>query len=223
MSIVLPVATNNSLVGSAVAVAIHDRHVLLATTLHLFGESETIQIAVPPHTGDCSVRQDYPLPSVATVEASILASNPFADVAIVGMPQDNEPKLPLPRIPTSENAATVGAKVAVLGYPFAPLGSALETWTPGHVTALARRKVGPGLKIDELVISNMAHPGSSGSAVIGTDNGVLYGVVRGSLSPPEVIKIGNISAATDTTVTFATSAHLLHELIQSARTELDSK
>ena len=79
------------------------------------------------------------------------------------------------------------------------------------------RQLAPGISVNELVLAHTSHPGSSGSAVVGKSDGVLYGIVRGTLAPPEVMKIGDIPIATDTSVTFASSAHYLQELIRVAQ------
>ena len=161
--------------------------------------------------------QTYPLAQVQALPASIVAVDPFADLAIVAAQGDVSGTPMVAPIVNSAGLVSVGAEIVVLGYPFGPIGSLLETWTPGYVTALARRAVGPGLAIDELVLSSVGHIGSSGSAVIGRANGMLYGIFRGSLAPPEALKIGEIPIATDTSVTFATSAHILHDLLVTAR------
>ena len=216
MPFVLPVAVNDRLVGSAVVVGLIDKHVLLATSLHLFGTGTKIQIAIPPHGGSLSQVQPYPLEHTPALEATVAAADPFADLAILSAeaPDATIPRLPV--VATAPGLAPVGSEVVVLGYPFAPLGSLLETWVPCFVTALASRRIAPGVEVDELVLSAQAHPGVSGSAVVGKNDGTLYGVIRGALAPPEVLRIGEIPIATDTSVTFATSAHMLHDLLPIA-------
>lgn len=177
MALVFPIAAGGTLVGSAVVVAKRKKQVLLATSLHLLGGSATVQIAIPPHGGQCDVPQRYPLVSTPAVNATVGAVNPFADLAILAFEAPDENPLVAPPIPEKAGLIAVGSEVAVLGYPFAPLGSFLETWTPGIVTALAKRDVAPGVSIDELVLSNVAHPGSSGSAVIGRRDARLYGIL----------------------------------------------
>ena len=220
MSYVFPVADEEKLLGSAVIVSKHEKYILLATVLHLFGKSDKIQVVIPPHGGDCSKPQSYPFDNVPTILADIIVTDPFRDLAILSIKPDNA-QIPLPKIARQSGQIPVSSKLAVLGYPFAPLGSILETWTPGYVTALAKRKISNFLEIDEIVLSNQAHPGSSGSAVVGLNDGILYGILRGSLSPPEVMKVGNIPIATDTSVTYATSAHYLLDLIEDAKNKLD--
>ena len=217
MTIVLPLAANERLVGSAVLVGIEGDKPLFATALHLLGESKDIRIAVPPHGGNMSQAQPYPIPGTPAIPAVVAASDPFADLVILVGKESVSGNLNFPKIVGAPRAITVGSEVVVLGYPFAPIGSFLETWTPGFVTALAVRQLAPGVEVDELVLSNVSHPGASGSAVIGKSDGMLYGILRGALAPPEVLKIGDIPIATDTSVTFASSAHLVTELIATAR------
>lgn len=213
---VLPVACDGTLTGSAIVVGWEDQTLYLATALHILGSAQEIQVALPPHGGDCSQQQRYPITGTQALYAEVGAVDPIADLAILKTSGELD-GVQIPKLVGQPNQLPVGSEVVVLGYPFAPLGSFLETWVPGVVTAVTRRVVTEGVEIDELVLSNIAHPGSSGSAVLGRQDSLLYGVLRGSLSPPEVIKIGNVPIATDTSVTFATSAHFLNSLLDQTR------
>jgi len=217
MTIVLPLAANERLVGSAVLIATEGDKPIFATALHLLGESKDLRIAVPPHAGNLSLPQPYPVQQTPAVPMVVVATDPFADLALMAGTESVSGSFAIPRIATTPRAISVGTEIVVLGYPFAPLGSFLETWTPGYITAHAQRQLAPGISVDEFVLSNVSHPGSSGSAVVGKSDGVLYGILRGALAPPEVLKIGDIPIATDTSVTFASSAHLLGELLMVAR------
>lgn len=217
MTISLPVAISGRLAGSVVLVARSGEHLFFATSLHLFGEGADIRIVLPPHGGNCTVAQPYPLPGTPALAASVVATDPFSDVAIVHVSDSAASTPPMPSIINAPGLIPVGTEVVVLGYPFVPIGSLLETWTPAYVTAIAKRHLSASLSVDELVLSVTAHPGSSGSAVVGKKDGVLYGIVRGALAPPEVLRIGDIPIATDTSVTFASSAHIIHELLATAK------
>lgn len=220
--IVFPATADQRPVGSAVLVGGHKQRLLFASALHLFGTGRALGLALPPHEGNVARPQVYPVLQAPIMAASILAADPFADLAIlVSDPQPNITIAQQPIIASIPGGLAPGAEVVVLGYPFAPIGSLLETWMPSFVTALARRQLAPGVHTDELVLGLQSHPGMSGAAVVGKQDGVLYGILRGTLSPPEVMRIGDIPVATDTSVTFATSAHLLHGLLQAARTEVD--
>lgn len=222
MMFVLPATCDQRPVGSAVLVAAHKQRLLFASALHLFGDGRTIGLALPPHQGNLSMPQVYPVLQAPILGTQILAVDPFADLAIlVSDPQPNFSVLQMPTIVATPGNLPVGSDVVVLGYPFAPIGSLLETWTPSVVTALARRQLARGIHTDELVLGLQSHPGMSGAAVVGKHDGMLHGILRGTLAPPEVLKIGNIPVMSDTSVTFATSAHLLHELLVAARTEID--
>jgi len=216
MTIVLPLATNERLVGSAILVRVDAGKPLFVTALHLLGESSDIRVAIPPHSGNVSRPQAYPVEQTPATLVRVAAADPFADLAILAGTETISGTFALPKIVAAANSISVGTEIVVLGYPFAPLGSFLETWTPGYVTALAERHLAPGIAVNEIVLSNISHPGSSGSAVVGKSDGVLYGVIRGALAPPEVVKIGDIPIATDTSVTFASSAHVLYELLEAA-------
>lgn len=221
MTIALPIAVSQRLAGTAVLVDSAEKNLFFATCLHLFGEGTDISVADPPHHGYCSAPQPYPLPFAHALPASIVATDPFSDLAIVHAVGGFAVAPPMPAITKSPNLIPVGAEVVVLGYPFAPIGSFLETWTPAYVTALGKRQIIPDAPVDELVLSLTAHPGASGSAVIGKNDGVLYGILRGALAPPTLLSIGNISIGTDTSVTFASSAHLLHELLITAKATVE--
>jgi S1-C subfamily serine protease len=196
---------------------------LFATALHLFGDGSVPGVAVPPHMGNCLQPQSYPVLHAPIMAAHLLAVDPIADLAILAT--DPQPNVQVPQIPTivaGPPTMKPGTEVVVLGYPFAPIGSLLETWNPTYIIAIARRALTPSLFTDELVIGSQSHPGMSGAAVVGKNDGVLYGVLRGTLAPPETLRIGDIPIATDTSVTFATSAHLLHDLLDHARSSIDT-
>lgn len=178
MALVFPVAAREQLVGSAVLLAQHGNHLLFSTALHIIGEFDDIRIAVPPHQGNCAVPQTYPIFQTPALAAHVVASNAFADMVIVAAEAQTGPNTPLPRIATAPGQIAVGSDIIVLGYPFAPVGSFLETWTPGCVVALARRQVLEGVSVDELVLSIQDQPGLAGAAVIGRQDGVVHGILR---------------------------------------------
>ena len=152
MALVFPVAAQERLVGSAVLVGQHGSHLLFCTALHIIGEFEDIRIAVPPHQGNCALPQAYPVFQTPALSAHVVASNPFADIVILAAEAQTTPNTPLPRIASAPGRIAVGSEIIVLGYPFAPVGSFLQTWSPGFVVALARRQVLEGITVDELVL-----------------------------------------------------------------------
>lgn len=220
MALVLPVAVENTLVGSGVIVEIGSDYFFVATALHLLGASANVRVGNPPHNGDMAAVQAYPVDQFPAFPASLAAANPLADVAILAVKIQAGGRVP--PFGRADNIPTVGKKIVALGYPFAPLGSCLETWAPGYVSARTKRMIAPGFGIDEFIITNPAHPGASGSAVVGQEDGVLYGILRGSLSPPDTLKIGNVPIATDSSVTFVVSIHYVAELLPHARQFLKS-
>ena len=223
MPTVLPVVAGDRLVGSSILVGGHKHRLLFSTVLHALGGSSQIRVAIPPHGGDLNIPQVYPPSAEMRVwEMSVVATDPFADVVILSTPPHESHPTPIVRIADRPFGLAVGADAVVLGYPFAPIGSVLETWTSCTVTAHAKRQLVPGLLLDELVLSAVSHPGSSGSAVVGKADGVLHGIVRGALAPPELLKIGEIPVATDTSVTLATSAHIVHDLLMFAKAQIDT-
>src|SRR5262245_36577643 len=147
MSLVFPVAAQERLVGSAVLVAQHGSHLLFCTAHHIIGEFDDLRIAIPPHQGNCALPQAYPVYQAPALAAQVVASNAFADLVILAAEAQAGPNTPLPRIASASGQVAVGSEVIVLGYPFAPVGSFLETWTPGFVVALARRQVLEGIDV----------------------------------------------------------------------------
>jgi hypothetical protein len=220
MALVFPVAAQERLVGSAVLVGQHGSHLLFCTALHIVGEFDDLRIAVPPHQGNCALPQTYPVFQTPALAATVVASNPFADVAILAAEAQTGPNTPLPRIVSAPGRIAVGSEVVVLGYPFAPVGSFLQTWSPGFVVALARRQVLEGIMVDELVLSLQDQPGLVGSAVIGRQDGIVHGILRGAFSPPEVMRVGQVPIAADISVTVATSGHYVHDLMRTAKETL---
>ncbi len=220
MALVFPVAAQERLVGSAVLLAQQGDHLLFCTALHTLGESDDIRVAVPPHQGNCAQPQSYPVFQTPALAARIVASNPFADLVILAAEAKTGPNTPLPRIATSPGQIAVGSDVVVLGYPFAPVGSFLQTWNPAFVVALARRQVLECVPVEELVLSIPDQPGLAGSAVIGRQDGMVHGILRGAFSPPEVLRVGHIPIATEMPVTIATSAHYLQDMLKTAKEAL---
>jgi hypothetical protein len=221
MALVFPVAAREQLVGSAVLLAQHGDHLLFCTALHIIGEFDDIRIAVPPHQGNCALPQTYPVFQTPALAARIVASNSFADLVVLAAEAQTGPNTPLPRIATAAGQIAVGGDVVVLGYPFAPIGSFLQTWSPGSVVALTRHQVLEGMTVDELVLSIQHQPGLTGSVVIGRQDGIVHGILRGAFSPPEVMRVGHIPIATNTSVTVATSGHYLHDMLRMAKEALD--
>ena len=222
MALVFPLAAREQLVGSAVLLAQDGTHLLFGTALHVIGEFDDIRIAIPPHQGNCAQPQTYPVLQAPALAAQVVASNPLADIVILAAEAQTGPNTPLPRIATAAGQIAVGSDVIVLGYPFAPVGSFLETWTPGSVVAHARRQVLDGMTVDELVLSIQNQPGLSGSAVIGRQDGMVHGILRGPFSPPEVLRVGHIPIATEMSVTIATSGHYLHDMLRMAKETLSA-
>jgi len=222
MALVFPVAAQERLVGSAVLLAQHGHHLLFGTSLHIIGEFDDVRIAVPPHQGNCALPQTYPVFQTPALAAQVVATNPFADIVILATEAQTGPNTPLPRIASAPSQIAVGSEIIVLGYPFAPVGSFLQTWSPGFVVALARRQVLEGVTVDELVLSIQDQPGLAGSAVIGRKDGIVHCILRGAFSPPEVMRVGHIPIATATSVTIATSGHYLHDMLRTAKEALSA-
>lgn len=220
MALVFPVAAEERLVGSAVLVGQHGSHLLFCTALNIIGEFADLRIAVPPHQGNCAQPQTYPVFQTPALTARVVASNQFAGMVILAAEAQTGPNTPLPRIASASGQIAVGSEIVVLGYPLASVGSFLQTWNPGHVVALARRQVVEGITVDELVLSIQDQPGLMGAAVIGRQDGIIHGVLRGAFSPPEVMRVGHIPIAADISISIATSGHYLHDMLRTAKETL---
>jgi hypothetical protein len=220
MALVFPVAADERLVGSAVLVAQQGSQLLFCTALHVVERFDDIRIAVPPHQGNCALPQTYPVFQTPALAARVVASNQFAGMVLLAAEAETGPNTPLPRIASAPGQIAVGSEIVVLGYPFAPVGSFLQTWSPGYVIALARRQVVDGITVDELVLSIQDQPGLAGAAVIGRQDGIVHGILRGAFAPPEVMRVGQIPIAAEVSVSVATSGYYLHDMLRTARETL---
>ena len=65
----------------------------------------------------------------------------------------------------------------------------------------------------EVILSAQTYSGSSGSPVLRRSDGRVCSVVRGCLAPPSGLSIGNMPLGTDSNITYATSAHIIPNLM----------
>jgi hypothetical protein len=56
--------------------------------------------------------------------------------------------------------------------------------------------------------------------VIGRQDGIVHGILRGAFTPPEVMRVGHIPITTDISVTVATSGYYLHDMLRQAKEAL---
>lgn len=215
MAIAIPIGNKERLFGTGFIAGGKDQTLIIVTTLHLLGNGYEFRIGLPPHLGDLSTPQKYPLQAITAFEAKLVLAEPIFDIAILTVTNSGI-GAPIPRFIGSYTEMQVGDDVFIVGYPFAAIGSFLETVEPCHVSAIGNRLLGTNINRYEYVIAHQTHPGSSGSPVIRKSDGAVCGVVRGCLAPPGLISIGNLPLGTDTNVTYATSAHILPSLIADA-------
>ncbi|MBT0810141.1 trypsin-like peptidase domain-containing protein [Litoribacter ruber] len=214
MAIVLPLASDDQLVSSAVLVSQKDGFPIFVSTLHQLGASTNYKIAIPPHLGDISASQRYPLQETAAIEIDLVKIDPAHDLAIF-KGRTTDFRAAFPKIHTQFNEISVGEELVVVGYPYSTLGSFLETAQITNVSAKGVRLFMDTLEIKELIISHQTLQGSSGSAVIRRSDGALCGILRGTLAPPSVVSIGNIPLASDTNVTYVTYSSILPNLLST--------
>jgi|GEM_PF-5426218 len=209
MAIVLPLAANGILISSAVLVAFKDGYPIFVSTLHQIGNKSNFQIVIPPHNGQVTATQVYPIVGdIPALDVDLIKSDPIYDLSFF-KGRTTELQAPIPNILANFNDVNVGEEMLILGYPYSTLGSTLETTEISHISAKGRRLFMNRISIDELIISHQTLQGSSGSAVIRRSDGILCGIIRGSLTPPNVISIGDIPIASDSSVTYCTFSSVI--------------
>ena len=216
MAIALPFIVDQSLAGTCFIAATDGKKVVIVTALHLIGSGTQFSLGLPEHGGDMGQLQRYPISEFKVIPISLVVAEPLLDIALLTFdlsPSDIVP--PAPKFCSSINEISIGDEALVVGYPWAVLGSCLETAHPCHVSAKGLRKHVLDVGRAEIVLSIHSHPGSSGSPVVRKADGKIIGVLRGALAPPGLLAIGNLPIGTDSTVTFATSAHQITPLITS--------
>jgi S1-C subfamily serine protease len=161
--------------------------------------------------------QPYPLLQTQALTLDVILTEPLLDLAVLLTPVLDQPQASaIPRFITEPREIKVGDEVIIAGYPFAAIGSMLETAQISHVSAIGERRVIGGGSRLELILSAHTHPGSSGSPVVRRSDGIVCGVIRGCLAPPSTIAIGNLPIGTDTSVTYATCAETIPQLVAQA-------
>ncbi len=216
MAISLPLVISNQLAGTCFIAGGDDKNIALITSLHQIGSGNDINIAVPAHFGDVSRPQPYPLIQAPTFKLNLGLAEPFLDLAILLLPRFPDLIVPVfPNFIQFADEIKIGEEVLVAGYPFAPMGSILETVQICHVSALGMRQMGVASR-RELILSAQTYIGSSGSPVMRRSDGKVCGIVRGCLAPPSGASVGNMPLGSDSNITYATSAHVVPNLIIEA-------
>ena len=210
MGMVLPIASLNedkvieNFLGSATVLKQKGNSLLLVTCAHLLNNQLNPIIIYPPHSGILSNLQSYPQAAFKFSPVEVLDINPLLDLVFLKL-NGIEGLITLPSLLDDFQKIEVGESVVVLSYPFAPLGSVLETFHPCFVSAKGLRIISPELGVKELILTYHAHTGSSGGGVYSQKDGKLCGIVRGALAISDTLRIGNIPVGTDSSVTFAIS------------------
>lgn len=215
MAIAVPVGISDRLVGTGFIAGIQGHTVAVVTALHLLGNGQDFRIGLPPHRGDLAVPQKYPLLNMAALRAHLAIAEPLLDIAIL-LVTEGGLQAPVPRYISTPSEVAVGDDVLIIGYPFAVMGSFLETVEPCSISAIGNRLLANNATRYEFILAHQTHSGSSGSPVVRKSDGTVCGIIRGCLAPPGVLSIGNMPIGTDTNVTYATSAHVIPTLISEA-------
>ena len=217
MTIALPLMVDDTPNSTCFVAGSCNGRILFATTLHQLGTAKKFDVAIPPHGGDFNARQIYPLERVQTVELDYVVSDHVLDLAIMVTKVAQIPTLP-PRFLGSGQSITIGEKLAVIGYPFAPIGSFLETVTSTTVSSLGLRVVAGIPFVREFTVNVLAHVGLSGSPVVRKSDGVICGVLRGCISPPPMMMTGSLPIGNDSTIAVCVaSEHLPRLILQASR------
>jgi len=215
VAITLPISINKKVVGTCFVAGANEKYTALITALHLIDTGNDIFIGLPPHGGDISKPQLYPLTNIPAIDAKLGITEPLLDLAIV-LVDRNKFFAPSPNYVKNINEIKVGEEVVIVGYPFAPMGSFLETADISRVSAIGNR-LGPiAQNRFELIISHQTHFGSSGSPVVRRIDGSVCGIIRGCLAPPSALSLGNIPLGTDSSVTYATFTEHIPDLLNEA-------
>ena len=217
MAIALPIVVDSGLTCTGFIAGYQNDMIAIVTTLHSLGNGTIFEVGIPPHGGDISLPQNYPIFSIPTLPSKLVICEPLLDLAILlaRSPYNGQPAL-LPRYISRPSENRVGEEMLIVGYPYIILGSFLETVEFCRISALGNRLLSHNTHRHEFVVSHQAHLGSSGSPVVRRTDGIVCGVLRGSLAPPPSIAIGKIPIGGDSTVTFVTSAHIIPELLTDA-------
>lgn len=214
MAIVLPLASTDRLLSSAVLVGQKDNFPIFVSTLHQIGQYTEFKIGIPPHFGSISAIQEYPIDSVQAIDVDMIKADPIHDLAFF-KGRTKGFNAPFPKINIDFNDISVGDELLVIGYPYSTIGSFLETVSLTNVSAKGRRIFMNTIKVDEIIISHQTLQGSSGSAVVKRSDGSLCGIVKGTLAPPNVVSIGDIPLASDTNVTYVTFSSIINETLKT--------
>ena len=81
MAIVLPLASTDKLLSSAVLVGQKDGFPIFVSTLHQIGQCTEFKIGIPPHLGNISSIQEYPIDGVQAIDVDMIKVDPIHDLA----------------------------------------------------------------------------------------------------------------------------------------------
>jgi len=215
MTIALPLLVDDDPSSTCFVAGSAGGRLLLVTSLHQLGTAKKFAAAIPPHGGDISVRQVYPLQRVPYVELGLLLCDHVLDLAVL-VTKDPLIPPPRPRFLGSGLSPAIGEDMFVIGYPFAPIGSFPETMTSTTISSLGIRAVSGVPYVKEFTVNVLAHIGLSGSPVIRKSDGVVCGVLRGCISPPAMMMTGSIPLGNDSTIAVCVVSDYIPSLISQA-------
>lgn len=212
-----PLIADGRLISTAFLCGNHRGRAYIATTLHQIGRAKQYSLAIPSNEGNVAAPQVYPVDGVPTIPLELCTCDPAVDLAVfrTAVPQPVPVQVPeaLPR----GLSVGIGEPVFVVGYPFCPIGSLLQTLSVSHVSAFGRRVIGGIPLVNEYIIQLHSHTGMSGSPVVRKDDGSLFAIVRGCLSPPSMMSFGDLPVGSDSSIAYCVSTEHLWPLLDFAK------
>jgi len=203
MTVCLPVIRrNDQILGSSFLVRRSNSKHFFVCTMHQLGmSSDPIGLMIPPHEGNVTKWQIFNPPHIPIISATIEFCDPILDYAILSIPSPPNSMMPNPIVSENTEVVSVGCEVAVVGYPLSVIGSIIQTYEIGNVSALLARPIHGKTTAKEIVLNKQSYSGSSGSMIIDRRDNKIIGMLRGCIAPPAVISSGNLPLGTDTNIT----------------------
>ena len=98
MAIAFPILVDDDrLVGTGFVAGQRDNYTAIVTALHILGNGQKFHVVIPPHGGDVSMPQIYPVTGdLRTFEAELVIVETLLDIGIL-LVDDPALKIPSPR------------------------------------------------------------------------------------------------------------------------------
>lgn len=180
---------------------------IFITCSHLVSPFDKL-VVVPPMDANSFTPITFEGP-VSCIDVTLGAMNPEVDLAVLKA-NDNIGAM-VPDGILAMTSPQVGGSCMYIGYPYGDVG----LHNPKFSATILSNKVIID-NINYYLIDSLAHEGNSGGPLIDFQSGKIYGVINGHFNPTgngALIKIGNRSLGTDSTITKAISIEYVFALI----------